>query len=51
MKSNRYITLLFTFVFSIALSNKIAVATKVKGPVEIMPIGKKGFSEMLKQTD
>ena len=45
MKSNRYIILLFTFVFSIALSNKIAVATKVKGPVEIMPIGKKGFSD------
>ena len=46
MKSNRYIILLFTFVFSIALSNKIAVATKVKGPVEIMPIGKKGFSDL-----
>ena len=46
MKSNRYIILLFTFVFSIALSNKIAVATKVKGPVEIMPIGKKDFSDL-----
>ena len=44
MKFNRHIILLFTFIFSVALPNKIAVATKVKGPVEIMPIGKKGFS-------
>ena len=46
MKFNRHIILLFTFIFSVALSNKIAVATKVKGPVEIMPIGKKGFSDL-----
>ncbi len=46
MKFNRYIILLFTFIFSVALPNKIAVATKVKGPVEIMPIGKKGFSDL-----
>ena len=46
MKLNRYIILLFTFIFSVALPNKIAVATKVKGPVEIMPIGKKGFSDL-----
>ncbi len=46
MKFNRHIILLITFVFSVALPNKIAVATKVKGPVEIMPIGKKGFSDL-----
>ena len=46
MKFNRHIIFLFTFIFSVALSNKIAVATKVKGPVEIMPIGKKGFSDL-----
>ena len=46
MKFNRHIILLFTFIFSVALPNKIAVATKVKSPVEIMPIGKKGFSDL-----
>jgi Uncharacterized protein conserved in bacteria len=46
MKFNRHIIILFTFVFSVALPNKIAVATKVKGPVEIMPVGKKGFSDL-----
>ena len=46
MKFNRHIIFLFTFIFSVALPNKIAVATKVKGPVEIMPIGKKGFSDL-----
>ena len=46
MKYNKHIIFLFTFVFSVALPNKIAVATKVKGPVEIMPIGKKGFSDL-----
>ena len=46
MKFNRHIILLFTFIFSVALPNKIAVATKVKGPVEIMPIGRKGFSDL-----
>ena len=46
MKFNKHIILLFTFIFSVALPNKIAVATKVKGPVEIMPIGKKGFSDL-----
>ena len=46
MKFNRHIIILFTFIFSVALPNKIAVATKVKGPVEIMPIGKKGFSDL-----
>ena len=46
MKFNRHIIVLFTFVFSVALPNKIAVATKVKGPVEIMPVGKKGFSDL-----
>ena len=46
MKFNRHIILLFIFIFSVALPNKIAVATKVKGPVEIMPIGKKGFSDL-----
>ena len=46
MNFNRQIIFLFTFIFSIALSNKIAVATKVKGPVEIWPIGKKDFSDL-----
>ena len=46
MKYNKHIIFLFTFVFSVALPNKIAVATKVKGPVEIMPIGKKGCSDL-----
>ena len=46
MKYNKHIIFIFTFVFSVALPNKIAVATKVKGPVEIMPIGKKGFSDL-----
>ena len=46
MKFNRHIILLFTFIFSVALPNKIAVATKVKGPVEIMPIDNKGFSDL-----
>ena len=46
MKFNKHIIFLFTFAFSVALPNKIAVATKVKGPVEIMPIGKKGFSDL-----
>ena len=46
MKYNKHIIFLFTFVFSVALPNKIAVATKVKGPVEIMPVGKKGFSDL-----
>ena len=46
MKYNKHIIFLFTFVFSVVLPNKIAVATKVKGPVEIMPIGKKGFSDL-----
>lgn len=35
--------ILFVFVFSLAFGNKIAVATKVKGLVEIMPIGTSEF--------
>ncbi|MBT4752250.1 MAG: FecR domain-containing protein [Candidatus Marinimicrobia bacterium] len=33
-------------IFSIAFGNKIAVATKVKGLVEIMPTGKKDFLDL-----
>ena len=34
------------FFVSIALGSKIAVATKVKGLVEIMPIGKTEFFDL-----
>lgn len=40
-------TLLFFSIFlSVANANKIAVATKVKGLVELMPTGKKLFSKL-----
>ena len=40
-------TLLFSLIFlSAANANKIAVVTKVKGMVEIMPTGKKLFSKL-----
>ena len=45
MKVFRYIVLSF-FVFSFVLGSKIAVATKVKGLVEIMPIGKTEFFDL-----
>ena len=46
MKNIKHIILFFTLIFSVAFSNKIAVATKVKGQVEIMAVGKKGFSDL-----
>ena len=41
MKNLKHIILFFTLIFSVAFSSKIAVATKVKGQVEIMAVGKK----------
>ena len=38
--------LLFIVSFSLLEANKIAVATKVKGLVEIVPTGKKQFSKL-----
>ena len=46
IKNIRHIIFFFTLIFSVAFSNKIAVATKVKGQVEIMAVGKKGFSDL-----
>ena len=46
MKNLKHIILFFTLIFSVAFSSKIAVATKVKGQVEIMAVGKKGFSDL-----
>ena len=44
MKKNlKYILLICVFNLSISYANKIAVATKIKGLVEIMPAGKKDF--------
>ena len=45
MKVFRYIVLSF-FVFSFVLGSKIAVVTKVKGLVEIMPTGKTEFFDL-----
>ncbi len=45
IKINKSI-ILFVFFVSIAFGNKIAVATKVKGLVEIMPIGKTEFIDL-----
>ena len=45
MKVFRYIVLSF-FVFSFVLGSKIAVVTKVKGLVEIMPTGKTEFYDL-----
>ena len=47
MKKNlKYILLACAFTFSISYANKIAVATKIKGLVEIMPVGKKDFTKL-----
>ena len=45
IKASRYIILSVVFV-SIIFGSQIAVTTKVKGLVEIMPVGKKDFSDL-----
>ena len=46
MKKIIYIILISSVILSIGFANKIAVTTKVKGVVEIMPVGKKDFSNL-----
>jgi len=46
MKSLRNILFISIFFFSHIYGNKIAVTTKVKGLVEIMPIGEEDFSNL-----
>ena len=49
IKTSRYIILSVFFV-SIIFGSQIAVTTKVKGLVEIMPVGKKDFSDLKRGT-
>jgi len=42
----KHIILLSSIIFSFVFANKIAVATKIKGMVEIMPVGKKDFANL-----
>ena len=42
----KHIILLSFIIFSFVFANKIAVATKIKGMVEIMPVGKKDFANL-----
>lgn len=49
IKASRYIILSVFFV-SIIFGSQIAVTTKVKGLVEIMPVGKKDFSDLKRGT-
>ena len=47
MKKNlKYVLLICAFTLSISYANKIAVATKIKGLVEIMPAGKRDFIKL-----
>ena len=47
MKKNiKQIILLSFIIFSFVFANKIAVATKIKGMVEIMPAGQKDFANL-----
>lgn len=46
MNKLKYVFLIYLITLSFAFANKIAVATKVKGLVEIMPVGIKGFSKL-----
>ena len=46
MKNFRHNILSLTLIYSIAFSSKIAVATKVKGQVEIVTAEKKGFADL-----
>ena len=45
-KNIKYVLLVCVLNLSIAFANKIAVATKIKGLVEIMPVGKKDFTKL-----
>ena len=42
----KYIILIYSIICSFTFADKIAVATKVKGLVEIMPVGERGFSKL-----
>ena len=47
MKKNlKYILLACAFTLSVSYANKIAVATKIKGSVEVMPAGKRDFIKL-----
>ena len=46
IKNIKYILLVCVLNLSIVFANKIAVATKIKGLVEIMPVGKKDFTKL-----
>ena len=47
MKKNlKYVLLICAFTLSISYANKIAVATKIKGFVELMPAGKRDFIKL-----
>ena len=45
-KKINYILLVCVLNLSVAFANKIAVATKIKGLVEIMPVGKKDYTKL-----
>ena len=47
MKKNlKYVLLICAFTLSVSYANKIAVATKIKGLVEIMTVGKRDFIKL-----
>lgn len=46
IKNINYIILITSIISSFVFANKIAVTTKVKGMVEIMPVEKKDFSKL-----
>jgi hypothetical protein len=46
MKKLKYVFLIYSIICSFTFADKIAVATKIKGLVEIMPVDEKGFSRL-----
>ena len=46
MNKLKYIILIYSIIFSFTYADKIAVATKIKGLVEIMPVSGRGFSKL-----
>ncbi len=46
MKNFKFIILIQYIAFSMIFANKIAVATKIKGLVDIIPVGKREFSTL-----
>ena len=46
MKKLKYVFLIYSIICSFTFADKIAVATKIKGLVEIMPVHEKGFSRL-----